>query len=270
MFLYALILILQEIIEAALLISVLLVLGNAMQRLWPDAPALGVRWVFWALGCGFAGALLYGWMMPVTSSWFDYAGYEVLNALMQAAMIALLPCLLMLRPAQAGARRVAIAKAGMIAIVALGIVREGSEIILYLNGVLGQGGNITPVTLGGLMAAGIGCASALLLYYFLDALPARLALRSTLVLLALFAGNMASQAALLLTQADWLPYTPQAWNSSALMSEQGIAGQLLYALIGYEANPSWAQAGVYAAVALLVAVMPLFRRAWTLKLKEAQ
>lgn len=269
MFLDALILILQEIIEATLLISILLVLGKAMQRLWPETAALGVYWVLPALGCGLAGALLYGWAMPVTSTWFDYAGYEVLNALMQASIIVLLPCLLLLRPAQASARRVAVAKVGMIAVVALGIVREGSEIILYLSGVLGQGGNITPVTLGGLMAAGIGCASALLLYYFLNALPARLALRSALVLLALFAGNMASQAALLLTQADWLPYTPEVWNSTELLSEQDIAGQLLYALIGYEANPSWVQVGVYAAVALLVAAMPLFRLAWGPNLKEA-
>jgi high-affinity iron transporter len=266
MFLDALILILQEIIEATLLISVLLVLAAAIRRLWPTAAPLGMSWVPAALGLGLAGALVYGWMMPITSNWFDYAGYEVLNALMQTAMIALLvPCVLVLNPLRASARRVAMVKAGMIAIVALGIVREGSEIILYLNGVLGQGGNMTPVTLGGLMAAGIGCSSALLLYYFLNALPARLALRTTLVLLALFTGNMASQATLLLTQADWLPYTPEAWNSTALLSEQGIAGQLLYALIGYEANPSIAQAAVYAAAALVVAATPLFRRAWSRK-----
>jgi high-affinity iron transporter len=161
-----------------------------------------------------------------------------------------------------------VVKAGMIAVVALGIVREGSEIILYLDGVLGQNGNITPVTLGGLMAAGLGCSSALLLYYFLNALPAVRALRTTLVLLALFTGNMASQAALLLTQADWLPYTPEAWNSSALLSEQGIAGQVLYALVGYEANPSVVQVVVYAAAALVVAVTPLFRRVWLSKVTQ--
>ncbi len=266
MLLDALILILQEIIEAALLISVLLVMASALHRLWPLTLPLGRGWVFAALGAGLAGALLYGWIMPVTSSWFDYAGYEVLNALMQGSMIVLLLfCVLLLNPPRVTPRRIAAVKAGMIAVVALGIVREGSEIILYLNGVLGQGGNVTPVTLGGLMAAGIGCSSALLLYYFLDALPATRALRTTLVLLALFAGNMASQAALLLTQADWLPYTPEAWNSSTLLSEQGIAGQVLYALVGYEANPSVLQAGVYAAAALAVAITPLFRRAWTLK-----
>jgi high-affinity iron transporter len=158
-----------------------------------------------------------------------------------------------------------VVKAGMITVVALGIVREGSEIILYVDGVLGQSGNMLPVTLGGLMAAGIGCSSALLLFYLLTALPARLALRTTLVLLALFTGNMASQAALLLIQADWLPYTPEAWNSSELLSEQGIAGQLLSTLVGYDANPSVLQAGVYAAAALVVAVTPLFRKVWTMK-----
>jgi len=266
MFLDALILILQEIIEATLLISVLLVLGAALHRLWPNTVQLGMGWLPAAFGFGLAGALVYGWMMPVTSAWFDYAGYEVLNALMQTAMIVLLIlCVLMLDPLRATPRWLGIVKAGMIATVALGIVREGSEIILYLNGVLGQGINVTPVTLGGFMAAGIGCSGALLLYYFLNALPALWTLRTALVLLALFTGNMASQAALLLTQADWLPYTPEAWNSSVLLSEQGIAGQLLYALIGYEANPSVMQAGVYVAAAIVVASTPLFRKAWILK-----
>jgi high-affinity iron transporter len=263
MFLDALILVLQEIIEATLLISVLLVLSTTLQRLWPARLSLGMNWVLAALALGFGGALVYGWMMPVTSNWFDYAGYEILNALMQTAMIVLLvSCVLLMDPARATAQRRWIMRSGMVVVVALGIVREGSEIILYLSGVLGQPGNITPVMLGTLMAAGIGCSSALLLFYFLNGLEAKLALRTTLVLLALFSANMMSQATLLLIQADWLPYTPELWNSSGLLSEQGITGQLLYALVGYEATPSVLQGSVYLCTAVLVAATPLFRKVW--------
>ncbi len=87
-------------------------------------------------------------------------------------------------------------------------------------------------------------------------------LRIGLVLLALFAGNMAAQTILLLTQADWMPYTPQLWDTTGLLTEYSVTGQLLYALIGYEATPSLAQAVSYVAAMLLLASTPLFRQSW--------
>jgi high-affinity iron transporter len=87
-------------------------------------------------------------------------------------------------------------------------------------------------------------------------------LRIGLILLALFAGNMAAQSIQLLTQADWLASTPQLWDSSALLTEYSVTGQLLYALIGYEATPSLAQAISYVAAMLLLASTPLFRQSW--------
>lgn len=83
-----------------------------------------------------------------------------------------------------------------------------------------------------------------------------------LLLLALFSGNMGAQATQLLTQADWLPYTPQLWDSSFLIDEGSITGHLLFASVGYQANPTVLQVGVYLAAVLLVTASPLFRNAW--------
>lgn len=83
-----------------------------------------------------------------------------------------------------------------------------------------------------------------------------------MLLLALFTGNMAAQSVVLLTQADWLPYTPELWNSSAFLPENSITGRVLYVLIGYEANPSLLQAGVYLATAAFIMLSPLFQLAW--------
>lgn len=264
MFLNAVILILQEILEAVLLLSVMLVLTRSINRNWPDLLRSGPRWALAALGLGIAGAVLYGWTMPIVSQWFDYVGLEVVNALLQAGIIAcvLLYCYvpgfaaLLARPAR-------VLQWSMILVVALGIVREGAEIILYLQGILGQPENVTPVLLGSLMATGIGISSGFLLYLGLSALKEHQAFRVAILLLALFAGNMAAQAVLLLTQADWLPYTRELWNSSGLLAEYSIFGQLLYALIGYEANPSLAQAVAYGLALGLVVISPLFRRAWS-------
>jgi len=63
--------------------------------------------------------------------------------------------------------------------------------------------------------------------------------------MALFVGNMLSQATLQLTQADWIPSTHAIWDSSHWLSENSILGQSLYALLGYEATPSAVQLIAY-------------------------
>jgi high-affinity iron transporter len=262
MFLNAVILVLQEILEAALLISVMLVLTHELRRHWLDRFHLRTSWVVHSVGWGIVGAIVYAWLMPTVSVWFDYAGLEVINACMQFFIILfLLGFCYVLNPkvflAEAR-RRSTIASVCMVCVVALGITREGSEIILYGAGIMGQPENVAPVVLGGLMAAGIGVSSGWFLFYGLVSLKHNAAFRTAFVLLALFAGNMAAQGVLLLTQADWLPYTVELWDSSGLLAEYTVPGQLLYALIGYEATPSLLQGGAYLIAALLVLSSPLF------------
>lgn len=263
MFLNAVILILQEILEAALLISVLLTLTRQLHLLWPALHA-SRRWVPAALLAGAAGAWLYANQMPAISEWFDYVGQDVVNALIQIGIVLLALCFGWLYPMsrEARGRHDRLAALCLIGMVALVVTREGSEVILYVDGIAGQPGNLTPVLLGGLMAAGIGLSSGVFLHYGLTALRAPYALRTALVVLAFFIGNMAVQAVTLLTQADWLPYTPELWDSSGLIDEAGITGQLLFALIGYEATPSLLQVLVYFGVIAAVMLTRVFRAGW--------
>lgn len=147
-------------------------------------------------------------------------------------------------------------------VIALGVVREISEIIIYVTGIATQPENVSPVMLGSFIALGIGASGGILLFYILINLSELWALRSCMVLLALFTGNMASQACLLLTQADWLPYTAELWDSSSLLPEYTVPGQLLYALVGYEATPSILQGLCYVIAMLLILFSPLFKITW--------
>ena len=269
MFLNAVILILQEILEAALLVSVLLVLTQVLhsgiQPASQTGPVARSRWVWVAIFCGMFGAWAYAMLMPGIAQWFDYVGQEVTNAAFQLLTIGLLLVFSyghLARGHGRGAVGQGTADLCLIGIITLAITREGSEIILYLLGIAGQPELVTPVLLGSLVAAGIGISSGVILYFGLLALHARLALKIAVILLALFAGNMAAQSVLLLTQADWLPYSMQVWDSSGLIAEYTVTGQLLYALVGYEATPSLLQLISYAAALLLLAFSPLFRRAW--------
>jgi high-affinity iron transporter len=264
MFLDAVILILQEILEASLLLSVLLAVNFLLLADGKSDAALPMRWYWRAQWAGIAGAACYAWAMPIVSEWFDYVGQEVVNASMQLLVIG---CLygygLLLRPQRvlAGYRQ-RLAGVLLVVIVAVGITREGSEILLYLNGIMATPTALTPVLLGAGVATGIGVSAGILLYFALLGLALKTALRVGLILLALFAGNMAAQAMQLLNQADWVPTTPQLWNSSAWLPEYTVTGQLLYALIGYEATPSALQGAAYLVAFVMVVSTPLFRQSW--------
>ncbi len=265
MFLDTVILVLQEILEAALIVSVLLALTRQFRQSWPDEFTLGHGWIFASILVGIIGAWIYASYTAVITLWFDYFGLEVVNALIQFLIIGCLLCLAyslnQKRFRNPGWVNI-VAWLCITLVVALGIIREGSEIILYGMGILTQPENFSPVVLGAFIALGIGSSSGIILYYLLTSLNASWSLRLCMLLLALYAGNMASQASLLLVQADWLPYTDELWDSSFLLPEYTVPGQLMYALIGYEANPSVLQAAFYCGAMLLIVVSPLFRLSW--------
>ncbi len=272
MFLSSVILVLQEMIEAALLVSMLLVFTHLFQRSWDSSFLLRTRWVVISIVSGALGAAAYSYYTPQISEMFDYMGLEVVNSSFHVLTLVLICLLAFLVPSGGLLRHVEqrsrLAAFSMIGIVVLDIVREGSEVIQYIGGVAGQQENFTPVVLGGLIGAGIGISAGVLLYYALINLSLRWSFRATLILLCLIAGNMGSQAVTLLTQADWLPYTPIAWNSSSLLPEDSIIGRLMYALVGYEATPSLLQLGVYLAGIALVVISPLFRKSWRQQLPQ--
>ncbi len=264
MFLTSVILVLQEILEAALLLSMLLLVTRLIES--GNKGLIANRtWIWSALACGVLLAWSYALYMPVIAEWFDYVGQEVTNAACQLLTIVLLLVFIYGIKNQVelpGSAHTLVASFCLIVVVALAIMREGSEIVLYLRGIMGQPEAVSPVLLGAALATGIGVSCGILLYYLLIALKRHIALRVALVLLAFFAGNMASQAVLLLTQADWAPYTSQVWDSSALLPEYSVAGQLLYALVGYEATPSLLQLAAYVGAFLMIAASPVFRSAW--------
>ena len=264
MFLDAVILILQEILEAALLLSVLLAVNQLLSQQVAGSRKLALRWYAAAVIAGLISAALFAAAMPTVSQWFDYFGQEVTNAVMQIVVIGCLftHCLLLQQEGGIGGKRMLAAGMTLVAVIALGIAREGSEIFLYIDGIAGTPTAVTPVLLGAGVATGIGISAGVLLYYALLMFSKTAALRIGVVLLALFAGNMAAQAILLLTQADWVPFSPALWDSSTLIPESTVTAKLLYALVGYEATPSVAQGIGYVLAMLLLISTPLFRQSW--------
>lgn len=267
MFLSSVTLVLQEMLEAALLVSVMLMFSHLFHRLWPESFSVTHRWIYFSAAFGVIGSALLAYFTPAISTWFDYVGQEVVNAGMHLVSLGFIVVLTFVvtitRYMRTPRSRNKLVTFSMASIVSLSIAREGCEIVLYLQGVTMQSDNISTVLFGSLLGAGIGGSIGILLYYSLVSMRALLARRLGVVLLSLIAGNMAGQMALLLNQADWIPFTAVAWNSSALIPEGSIIGRLLYALVGYEATPSMAHVSSYLIGILLVLVSPLSRKLWS-------
>ncbi len=262
MLLNAVILILQETLEAALLISVLCAICRMQEQ------------KFTILGAGLLAGLLcafiYAINLQTVSEWFDYVGQEVVNALLQSAITVLIAIFFwgMLRRqgsselSVSGSRPLSMPGYMLAAamIIMLAVTREGSEIVLYIGGLIQQVEHLQAVWMGTSLGLGIGISIGVLLYYGLLGLPRRWGQSVSFFLLALFAGNMLSQAVMLLTQADWIPSTRPVWDSSAWLPEQDLMGQLLYALVGYESTPSFWQVLAYVAGFVGVAAVVILAR----------
>ena len=246
MLLNSVIIILREVLEAALLISVLLVLTQSLGK--------SFRWVTWAMLVGLIGAAVYGANLDTISDWFDGVGQEVVNALLQVCIFSLITLSMVLLPRHMYARESGRPLAFMMILsVALVLTREGSEIIVYLYGFLQGSDQLLSVLLGAGIGGSIGISAGVLFYYLLRNWPKRRTVNISIAVLMLVGSGMASQAAQLLIQADWLPSQLPIWDSSGWISEASVTGQLLYALIGYEATPTAVQAGFYFGGLLLLA-----------------
>jgi high-affinity iron transporter len=255
MLLSSVILVLREVLEAALLFSLLMVLSRHLR--------LAYHWVGVALLLGLLGASIYGFNIDLVSNWFEGVGQEVVNASLQIIIYVLLVVLAALAIRYSRGKDVSakLMLTLMTSCIALAIVREGAEIMIYLSGFLQVKDQLIPVLAGSAIGAGIGISVGAVFYFALLSLKPRAARLTGAVLLTFVASGMASQAAQLLIQADWLPSQYPIWDSSWLVAEQTVTGQLLYALVGYEATPTLVQLAVYAAsIATLVVVATLAAR----------
>ncbi len=256
MLLNSVILVLQETLEAALLVTVLLAIGY--QQRYKNS------WLFIGIFVGVILSVLYAGSMDEISEWFDNLGQEIINALLQGIItLFIVFCTWAISRRQWHTNRQEAAQYRKVAFifmfcaattVALAITRESYEILLYLSGFFRQKDYFQTVMVGSSLGFGIGLSFGVLFYYGLLALPDKWRLDIPVVFLALFAGNMLSQAVLQLTQADWISSAGAIWDSSQWLPENSLTGQLLYALVGYEATPSAAQVFVYIIGVLLVLV----------------
>lgn len=254
------IIIFREVLEAALIIGILAAATRNIRG--------SRRWLFAGVLFGLGGSALVAASTDVIGSLANGIGQELFNAIVLGIAVVMLAWHNIWMSAHGAALALNARDLGnnikdgnsessaLFLIVALAVLREGSESVLFLYGIAAsETGGQSVMLLGGLAGALAGVVVGFGLYAGLVKLPVRWFFSATSALVLLLAASMASQAAHFLIQADLLPglATP-LWDSSAILSEQSVGGKLLHTLIGYESHPAGMQMVFYIAVLISVSV----------------
>jgi high-affinity iron transporter len=257
------VLILREVLEASLIISVVYAATRGI-------PGRG-RWVGLGVAAGVGGALLVAAFAGAIASAVSGIGQEVFNASVLLAAVVMIGWHAIWMSSHGKALVTKLKSFGtevsvghrplaaLLVVVAIAVLREGSEAVLFVYAQAANGSDwidlVTGVSAGVLGGAAIGLA----LYLGLLRIPMRYFFTATNWLLLLVAAGMAAQAANFLVQADIVPpLGPRLWDTSALLSDHSLFGQMLHALIGYDARPAGIQLAFYVVtVAIIVLGMKL-------------
>jgi high-affinity iron transporter len=244
----------REVLEAGLIVGVVLAATEGVPRRG--------RWIAGGIAAGVCGASLVALFAQQLSNAFAGSGQSIFNAAVLCVAVTMLSWHVlwmsshareMVRDAKALGARIASGDATLVAmasVVAVAILREGSEVVLFLFGVASSAGE-SPGAMavgGGLGMAG-GAVLSWVIYRGLLTIPAGKLFSVTNALVALLAAGMAGQAAVFLVQAGWIPSLgDQLWDTSGLLSDDSLVGRALHALVGYSDRPMGVQLAVYLAV----------------------
>lgn len=259
----ALVIVFREVIEAGLIIGIVLAATRGVAR--------RNRWVVAGVCGGVIGACLVAAFASQLAALFEGAGQELFNAVILLLAVAMLTWhnvwmsshgreiaseMRAMGAAVAAGQRSLVALA---IVIGVAVLREGSEVVLFLYGVVAAGGTTTAAIAGG-GALGIagGAVMSALMYLGLLTIPAHRLFAVTTGLITLLAAGLAAQAVAFLQQGGYLDALSETlWDTSWLLTDDSIIGRLLHTLVGYTANPTGAQLIAYLAV--IVGMMSLMK-----------
>lgn len=223
------------------------------------------RWLTAGVLAGSAGALALAAGAEHISALADGIGQDLVNAGILIVALAMLAwhCIWI---SNQGAKDAAEARAlgysfregkraplALMIVVALSVLREGAETVLFVAGYASSSG-ATGTVMGAVAGVICGSAAGALIYLGLSRIPVQRMFAVTNTLILLLAASIASQLARALSQAGLISRWGQpVWDTSPVLRVDSPVGTLAHALLGYEAQPTGLQLAFYA-LALVVIV----------------
>ncbi len=267
-----LLIVFREVIEAGLIVGIVL------------AASKGVRgrglWVGIGVAAGIVGACLVAAFAGEIASLFAGAGQDFFYAAILLIAVVMLTwhnvwmaghgreMAREMKTVGAAVTRGERPLAALSVVVGVAVLREGSEVVLFLYGIASAGGTSqSAMFLGGVLGLLAGCLLSAGMYYGLLAIPAHKLFSVTSGLITLVAAGLAAQAVLYIQQEGYLQvWNTPLWDTSGFLPQggtdwRGLIGQMLHTLVGYNDSPNGLQIAVYLAVVATMAGLMRWERA---------
>ncbi len=250
------IIVFRETLEAALFVGIIAAATRGL--------AGRSRWLTAGVLAGSAGALALAAGAQHISALADGVGQDLVNAGILAVALAMLTwhCVWV---SNQGAKAAAEARAlgtsfqqgahapwALMIVVALSVLREGAETVLFVAGYATSSGSAGTMA-GAMLGVLFGIAMGALIYLGLSRVPMKRMFAVTNMLILLLAASIASQLARALSQAGLINVWGQPlWDTSSWLRIDSPVGTLAHVLVGYEAQPTGLQLTFYALAVLVI------------------
>lgn len=247
----------REVLEAALVLSIVAAATNMV--------AGRNRWLSIGVAGGLVGALGVALFAERIAEAMEGLGQEYFNATVLFVAVAMLGWhnIWMQRhgrelAAQMSAVGAAVSSGArplyaVAVAVGLAVLREGSEVVLFLYGIASGGTNAADLIIGSSLGLAFGALAGWALYAGLLRLSTRYLFAATSWMILLLAAGMAANGAKFLAQAGALPSLgTRLWDTSWLLSEETVLGQVFHVLVGYVSRPSGIQLAFYLATIVII------------------
>ncbi|NBF11603.1 FTR1 family iron permease [Pseudomonas sp. Fl4BN1] len=256
----SLLIVFREVLEAGIIVGIVLAATQGIRRRG--------RFIAGGILAGVAGAGLLALFAGAITQALSGFGQEVFNASILIIAVLMLGwhnlwmashSREMAAQMQAVGRAVAFGETSLLAmatVVAVAVLREGSEIALFLYGIAASS-QAEPLSmfLGGLLGIAAGSLLSWLLYRGLLAIPLKQLFRITSWLITLLAAGMAGRAAAILAGANLIPaWGYELWDSSWLVADGSMSGRALQALLGYSDRPMGIQLAAWVVTLVILLV----------------
>ncbi|MEQ9115498.1 MAG: FTR1 family protein [Rickettsiales bacterium] len=141
-------------------------------------------------------------------------------------------------------------------IVALSIFREGSEVVLFTYSILATTKDSVLQIIAG-AGAGLfaGTLTGILFYLGIIQFSGKHLFNVTAILLSFISASMASQAGMFLQAAGYIDFinAQPIWNSSFLLSDSSVFGNVASVIFGYTSQPTIIEITFYLLTLLIIA-----------------
>ena len=247
----------REVLEIALIVSLMFVATKGLEN--------RAKWILVGLFLGILGSFFIALFIETISNFADGLGQELFNGFIALSASILIGWTAVWVSSHGKEIANTIKQTGqdvvkgklpikaLVIIIMLAVFREGTEIVLFSYGMILSGKAFSTIIFGAITGSLAGAFVGALMYYGMVKINTKYIFKITSALLIFIAAGMAAVAAKFFVAAGYFSQLANIlWDSSAIISQQSLVGEVLHMFFGYSDSPMSIEVIFYAFVLIVI------------------